>query len=612
MLRGANILCVSSIDWDFIWQGHQQIMATLAAAGNQVLFVENTGVRPPRPRDLPRLRRRLVNWWRGVRGFRQERENLVVYSPLLVPLPYSRVARWLNRIVLTRALRRWIWTTGFHRPILWTFLPTPIVHDLAVALDVEMIVYYCIDDLASSSPAARRITRSEEKLFRSADLVFVTSEKLRTRAASYSERVHLFPFGVDYATFARARDAADPAPPELAALPRPIVGYIGGLHHWIDQPLLGEVADRMPEASFVLVGPVQTDVSALVRRPNVHVIGARPHGDLPRYIKAFDVGLVPYRLTDYTANVYPTKLNEYHALGTPVVATDLTEIRRFNAEHGSIVATASDAAGFVDAIRKAIVQDDAGVRQRRAEVAQQNGWDARIEQMSALVETRRAAQTARRRWEDRLLHLARRARRRGVTVAALILAAWLFVFETPLVWWLAEPLRLPDASGTADAIVVFAGGVGESGKAGGGYQERVKRAVDLHREGRAQNIVFSSGYMFALREADVMRDLAVALGAPPGAILLEERAANTYENVRFTGGILQARGWRTVLLVTSPYHMRRAMLTARRVAPEVTVLPSAVPAAAFYTHGRGASLEQVGAIVHEYVAIVVYWWRGWI
>ena len=44
---------------------------------------------------------------------------------------------------------------------------------------------------------------------------------------------------------------------------------------------------------------------------------------MPRYVKAFDVGLVPYRLSDYTANVYPTKLNEYLAMGTPVVATDL-------------------------------------------------------------------------------------------------------------------------------------------------------------------------------------------------------------------------------------------------------------------------------------------------
>ena len=45
MLKGQTVLCISSIDWDFIWQGHQQIMSMLAAHGNNVLFIENIGAR---------------------------------------------------------------------------------------------------------------------------------------------------------------------------------------------------------------------------------------------------------------------------------------------------------------------------------------------------------------------------------------------------------------------------------------------------------------------------------------------------------------------------------------------------------------------------------------
>lgn len=88
MLRGRDIICISSIDWDFIWQGHQQIMSTLVAHGNRVLFIENTGVRSPRLKDLPRLKHRVTRWWRSTKGFRQERENLYGFSPLIVPLPY--------------------------------------------------------------------------------------------------------------------------------------------------------------------------------------------------------------------------------------------------------------------------------------------------------------------------------------------------------------------------------------------------------------------------------------------------------------------------------------------------------------------------------------------
>ncbi len=91
-LRGHDIVCISSIDWDFIWQGHQHVMSALAAQGNRVLFIENTGVRPPRLGDFHRLRHRLQRWWHSTKGFRQESENLFVYSPLVVPLPYSRPA----------------------------------------------------------------------------------------------------------------------------------------------------------------------------------------------------------------------------------------------------------------------------------------------------------------------------------------------------------------------------------------------------------------------------------------------------------------------------------------------------------------------------------------
>jgi hypothetical protein len=101
MTPRPDVLCISSIDWDFIWQGHQEIMSALAAQGHRVLFLENTGVRMPVVRDLPRIRQRIRNWWRGTKGFRQERPNLFVYSPLVFPFPYSRIARWINRWLLS-------------------------------------------------------------------------------------------------------------------------------------------------------------------------------------------------------------------------------------------------------------------------------------------------------------------------------------------------------------------------------------------------------------------------------------------------------------------------------------------------------------------------------
>ena len=111
MLTGRTIVCLSSIDWDFLWQAHQQVMASLAAAGNRVLFVESTGVRAPTLRDLPRLWRRLKGGGRG-HGRRRPPDAVSVYSPVLLPFPYAAWARAVNLPLLERAVRQRIGAPG--------------------------------------------------------------------------------------------------------------------------------------------------------------------------------------------------------------------------------------------------------------------------------------------------------------------------------------------------------------------------------------------------------------------------------------------------------------------------------------------------------------------
>lgn len=606
-----DIICISSIDWDFIWQGHQEIMSRLAVEGHRVLYVENTGVRQPRVSDLGRIRDRIRNWWRSTKGFRQERTNLFVYSPIVLPLPYSRVARWINRKSMVRNLTRWMRATKVGRPIVWTFLPTPLVLDLIKQLEPAATIYHCVDEFSSSSPQARRIVATEQQLFATADLVFVTSEKLRARASQHSRSVHLFPSGVNIEAFSKPAPAETPE--GIRDLPKPIAGYVGGLHQWVDQDLLEAAAASSPNTSFVLIGPEQVDVSKLRRHTNIHLLGQRPHSALSGYIQSFDVALVPYRIAEYTENVYPAKMNEYLAMGKPVIATDLAEVRRFNHEHGDVVRIARDAEALASAITELAPPAAPDTIERRKAVARSNSWHRRIGEMLALLDDVLAGkENEAAGWEERLRRLYARARRRTAQVLAAGVAVYLLLFYTPLLWWVAAPLTVSAPAGNADAIVVFAGGVGESGKAGAGLQERVSQAVALYQSGLAPRVIFSSGYVFTLKEGEIMKAVAVANGVPADAILLEERAANTFQNVDYTNRILADHGWRRILLVSSPYHMRRALLTWHAVAPDVRVTPTPVPQSEFYASEWGASFDQIRGILFEYAAIASYWWKGWI
>lgn len=608
-----DILCFSSIDWDFVWQGHQEIMTTLARQGHRVLFVENTGVRGPRLQDVPRIQHRVAKWRRSIRGFSQIEKNLYVFSPLVLPFPYSRAARWVNRQMMLSALRGWMQVMDFHHPVCWTFLPTPLTLELIHSIPHRLLVYYCIDSFVDSTPAARRIAASEQALLSQADLVFVTSKRLEHYASKTARNVHLFPFGVSLGNFERARENPQPLPREMAGLRRPIIGYVGGLHQWVDQELVCEAARAHPEFSFVFVGPLQTSVEKLRSESNVVLLGQRPHHQIPDYIRHFDAGIIPYRLTDYTSNVYPTKLNEYLAMGKPVVSTALPEVQAFSRRYNGLIEIGAGSEGFRSALRRALETDTPVLRERREEAAKDNDWGDRIASMQELIreESDRRASLRGEHWVERLERSARTTSRLRQWAAAA--AALLFLtFCTPLAWWAARPLRLPESLGPADAIVVFAGGVGESGLPEEGYQEVLARAVELHRRGLAQRLLLVSGYTWTFREADVMSAMARDLGVPVPQIITETRVASTLDYVRGVRKIAEEQGWGRLLLVTSPYHGKRAVLTFARQAPKLEILPAPLKESRFYAHEWGIRPRQLKGLLHEALGILYYRLKGWL
>jgi uncharacterized SAM-binding protein YcdF (DUF218 family) len=186
------------------------------------------------------------------------------------------------------------------------------------------------------------------------------------------------------------------------------------------------------------------------------------------------------------------------------------------------------------------------------------------------------------------------------------------LFYSPLPWMIAAPLKVAEPPKPADVILVLAGGVGESGQAGEGYEERVNYAVQLYHQGYAPEIIMSSGYAFVFQEAQVMKALAVSLGVPEEAIAVETHARNTYENIRNAAALLRAHGQRRALLISSPYHMRRAMLVAHGQAPDLTFIPTPIAHSDFYGDGSRVELRHLRALLHEYAAIAYYWSQGYL
>ena len=615
MLKDQNIICFSSIDWDFIWQGHQEIMATFAHHGNRVLFIENTGARRPAFSDIPRLFKRLVNWKKGIAGIRQEERNLFVYSPLVLPFPYSRLARRINTAIMGRSIRHWMASLHFSDAIAWVFLPTGTILSLLEKLPFKLILYYCIDDFSKSSRFARKITRTERELLKMADLVFVTSQQLYKKCIQFNSQVFSVPFGVDPKNFNLAKAESNEKPNDIAQLKEPLVGYIGGIHRWVDQTLMKELAHRHPDCSFVFVGPIQTDVKTLSQEKNIVFLGQKPKEDLPSYVGHFTACLIPYRMTPYTENVYPTKLNEYLAIGKPVISTPLPEILNFNREHGDTVEVATDVNEFSMKLSEILKYGDQKEKQRqRIEVAGRNTWPVKIEQMSQSMEEMMRKKLAQdeRDWRENILLLYRTTRKNLIKAGVVLGSVYLLVFHTPLLWWIAEPLKKSDIPVKSDVIAVLGAGVGESGLAGEGYQERVQECVELYTQGYGEHVLFSSGYTYSLQEVEIMKALAIALGIPRDKILLEKRPATTYDHLVCLAETLNQHHWQSVIIVSSPYHMRRVFQVVQKVLPGYQIYLVPVRKSVYFGDCPTVKVRHIRAILHEYLALLYYVYKGFI
>jgi hypothetical protein len=260
MLHGATIVCLGSIDWAFNWHIPQEVAAEFAGGGHRVLFVENTGVRRATWRDASRLWARLGNWRRTRGGVSSGGHGVDVLSPVLLPFPYSRVAGVINAHVLLRSIRRWLGRGGAGPLILITFLPTPLARAVIRPLHPSLIVYYCIDRLAESSPAARKVRHSEQRMFAEADLVLVTAHGLLSSASGLASRIELLAAGVRCQAFERARAEGGEPPSAFQGLSGPVIGFVGSLRSATDLALLTRVAELAPDLNFVFVGPELTDV----------------------------------------------------------------------------------------------------------------------------------------------------------------------------------------------------------------------------------------------------------------------------------------------------------------------------------------------------------------
>ena len=394
-----TIVCLSSQDWgDRMWTNKQHIMSRLAkqhrvvhvdfGISNPVSFAARALRHDPSQLFSPH---RL--WSDGILK-REGAGNLYIGSswgpPGLELLPQDSALRGhFTYDEKVRIVQEWLKREGISDPIVWVYHPG--FGEAALRLPRKLLVYDCVDEY-TAFPAYKKckewLAAREQKLCENADLVFCTAPALYERKRVFNpEGTHYVHNVGDADHFKRALAEHTRVPSEVAALPKPVIGFVGAVSNYkLNIDWLLTLARTRPGYHLCLIGPIgvsdpSTNVSALKALPNVHVLGTRDYDVLPEYMKGFDVAVIPYRLNEYTESVFPIKFFEYLATGKPVVVSRLPALAGFL----DSVRVADDEDSFVAQCDQALAGRGAGSEERVA-LAEANSWSKRVSDLMGLIE----------------------------------------------------------------------------------------------------------------------------------------------------------------------------------------------------------------------------------
>ena len=391
MNHPLNIIMLSTAEWDNpFWTNKQHTACSLAEAGHRVFYIESLGLRSPdaaHGRDWKRLFKRLL------RAFflpKRVRDNIWVWSPLVIPAASSKLSQNINKVLFSITLGCYRHLYSFRSAVLWTYNPLSLLYTNPNLFNA--LIYHCVDEISAQPGMNKKLIQAQERRLCSlADHVFVTSSSLHSSRSRWTKHITYLPNVVDSDHFSRDRLGATSIPTEFQSIPEPRLIFVGALSSYkVDFELIRKLAVNCPNLSVVLIGLIGegdpgTSINQLLDIQNIYLLGPKPYKELPRLMHYANVGLLPCVLNQYTRAMFPMKFFEYLAAGLPVVSTRLPSLEEF-ADYIHFANTAEEFASKIDEIlSNSSAIDDPRVKELVSEYSYRKRTEKMIETIKQVL-----------------------------------------------------------------------------------------------------------------------------------------------------------------------------------------------------------------------------------
>lgn len=378
MISEQTIICHSFPAWDTPYIKSTLELMTRLTKENRVIMVDYhytwkdlfTNPFAPKKRMLG-----LKSRWRKIQTSCGEIEVYNAYPVLPTNWINNRrllnLINSLNSIILKRAVKHVMKKVGHHEATLVNAF-NPVFGLLTKKYwKVKKTFYYCYDEISGTSWAGKHGPDYEAAFAQQADGVICTSNHLRNEKAKLNPNCHLVPNGVNLDIFKATIQTKGYTNS---------IGYVGAVDNRIDFQLLNDLAAALPTYRINLYGPIKIEIPLM--NDNVLFYGAVPQEDLPKLISALDACLIPFVKNELTQAIYPLKINEYLAMGKPVVSTDFADLSDFD----KLISIGTDIEDFIERTTKELRYNNRLKAQKRKRFAQGNSWENRTIEFEAILQ----------------------------------------------------------------------------------------------------------------------------------------------------------------------------------------------------------------------------------
>lgn len=252
-------------------------------------------------------------------------------------------------------------------------------------LNPKISVYYRRDYIIGESYWKYHGARIEPLLCTKSDIVLANSLYFANELKEYNINTYAIETGVNLELY--DHNIRYLIPSDIAEIPRPIIGYVGTINSTrLDCDLLFKLAKRRPELSFVFTGPEDEIFRShpIHQLSNTYFLGRKDVALLPAYIYAYDVCINPQQINPNTIGNYPLKIDEYLAMGKPIVAT-----RTHTMEHifKDYVYLADDLESYSLMLSKALLEEeDEQKRVARIQFAHSHSWENSVKKIYKAID----------------------------------------------------------------------------------------------------------------------------------------------------------------------------------------------------------------------------------